>query len=119
MQDELSLALQPELSTISVGAFATPVFAAIKAAAYMKSIPSASALNNVRLPEFPVWHQKLMSGGNADYFRTLNGAQLQAAVDYRGATPAHVAVAVTSSPAVINAVMDGVWQLRTSVCASM
>jgi hypothetical protein len=82
------------------------VFAAIKAASYMQSVPDATALNSVRSPEFPVWHQKILSG-NADYFRSLNGAQLQPAVDYRGAAPAHVAVAFSSSPAVINSTIDG------------
>ncbi len=111
------MALQPDASLVSVGAFALPVFAAIKAGSYMKSVPSASALNNVRLPEFPVWHQKLLSGNSADFFRSSNSAQLQPAVDYRGATPAHVAVAVSSSPAVINAAIDGMLLLLRCVCA--
>ncbi len=106
-QDELSLALQSDVSAISVGAFAMPVFAAIKAGSFMKSVPQSAALNDVRLPEFPVWHQKLLSGNCAEFFRTSNSAQLQPAVDYKGATPAHVAVAVSSSPAVINAAIDG------------
>jgi hypothetical protein len=88
-----------------------PVFAAIKAGAFMKSVPQSAALNNVRLPEFPVWHQKLLSGNSAEFFRTSNSSQLQPAVDYKGATPAHVAVAVSSSPAVINAAIDGEWLL--------
>ena len=113
-QDELSLCLQPDACAVSVGAFAVSVFAAIKAASYMKSVPAAAALNNVRMPEVPIWHQKIMSGNCADYFRALNGAPLQPAVDYSGCTPAHVAVAHSSSPAVINAAMDS-----TCVCCSL
>lgn len=90
-----------------------PVFAAIKAASYMKSVPQSAALNNVRLPETPVWHRKILEN-NADYFRSLSGAQMQPAVDYRGATPAHVAVAVSSSPAVINAAIDGAVLIRVA-----
>jgi hypothetical protein len=72
----------------------------------MKSVPAATALNNVRLPEAPIWHQKIISGDCAEYFRSLNGAPPQPAVDYSGGTPAHVAVALSSSPAVINAALD-------------
>jgi hypothetical protein len=82
----------------------------------MKSVPDSTALNNVRLPEFPVWHQKILDN-NADYFRSLNGAQMQPAVDYRCATPAHVAVAVSSSPAVINAAIDGQWRCSMAMPA--
>ena len=39
------MALQPDASFVSVGAFELPVFAAIKAVSYMKSVPSASAKN--------------------------------------------------------------------------
>jgi hypothetical protein len=106
-QDELSLVLQPDVSTVSVGAFAMSVFAAIKAGAYMKSVPNSAALNNVRLPEFPDWHQKLLIENDAEYFRTMKSAQKQPKVDYRGATPAHVAVSLSSIPAVISAAIDG------------
>jgi len=102
------------MSTISVGAFALPVFAAIKAGSFMKSVPDSTALNNVRLPEFSVWQQKILDN-SADYFRSLNGAQMQPAVDYRGGTPAHVAVAVSSSPAVINAAIDGQLQCVVAI----